>query len=336
MISDYFSRLVNQLQEYQRHVDPPYVHGPRTGIATTPDGDLEKLCVEIAGERPLPEQLREEVIEAIDLLPEDLSLNDFEALFQPGHGDEPERWFKGYLRSVEIHEAQRREENGHHPKAAYALVLLHSRVDEQVRKDLRIVQPGHQALRGQPEPLTDLALTIYQRFHGDLDDEAYASDDQFDRPADESQHPEFRIAANHPLLDHPRDRHGGCWKTGWIFRTRILGSATPSTVTTSTAASPGVANRNGSVLRIPGGFMTPTKSAATSFAGSTKPESSKRSATVWTTGNRQRPIDAHSPRSATMPPAPAAAGKIQKVRPAKTALTCNTGTGDPLAHAPFL
>jgi hypothetical protein len=198
MSSDYFYELVKQLHDYHLHADAPYVHGLLTGFATTPDGDLEKLCLEIAGERALPEQLREELIDTIDFLSEDLSLNDFEALFQPGRGDEPERWIKGYLRCVEIHEAQWREANEQHPKAAYALVMLHSLVDEQVREELRITQPGHQALREQPELVTDLALTIYQRFHGDLDDETDATDDPFglsaDEPATLPRYPEKELA----------------------------------------------------------------------------------------------------------------------------------------------
>jgi hypothetical protein len=185
MSSDYFYELVNQLHDYHLHADPPYMHGLLTGFATTPDGDLEKLCLEIAGERPLPEQLREELIDTIDFLSEDLSLNDFQALFQPEQGDEPERWIKGYLRSVEIHEARWREENEQHPKAVFALAMLHSLVDEQVREELRITQPGDQALREQPELVTYLALTIYQRFHGDLDDDPYATDDPFGLSADE-------------------------------------------------------------------------------------------------------------------------------------------------------
>jgi hypothetical protein len=198
MISDYFSQLANQLHQYHLPVDPPYLHGLLTGFATTPEGDLEKLCLEIAGGHPFPDPLREELIDTVDILSEDLSLNDFQARFQAEHGDEPERWIKGYLRSVEIHEAQWHEENEYYPKAASALVVLHSLVDEQVREELRITRPGDQELREQPALVTDLALTIYQCFHGDLDDEACAYDDQFDLPADEPlplpRYPEEQLA----------------------------------------------------------------------------------------------------------------------------------------------
>ena len=67
-MSEYFTTLVNQLHEHHMLCDPPYVHGLLTGFATTPDGDLDKLYLEIAGERPLPEQLREELTDVIDFL----------------------------------------------------------------------------------------------------------------------------------------------------------------------------------------------------------------------------------------------------------------------------
>jgi hypothetical protein len=183
-MSDYFYTLVDRLHEHNMLSDPPYLHGLLTGFATTPDGDIEKLFLEIAGERPLPEQLREEVIEVIDFLSEYLSLNDYQALFRPERDNEPERWINGYLKAVEIHEEQWREENELHPKAGAALVILHSLIDEELREELKIIQPGHQELREQPELVSELAITIYQRFHGDLD-EAFDTDYQSGLPADE-------------------------------------------------------------------------------------------------------------------------------------------------------
>ena len=67
-MSDYFYELVARLQENHLLIDPPYIHGLLTGFATTPDPDLEKLWMEIAAERPLPEQLQDEVIDVIDFL----------------------------------------------------------------------------------------------------------------------------------------------------------------------------------------------------------------------------------------------------------------------------
>jgi hypothetical protein len=184
MTSDYFYTLVNQLHEHHMLSDPPYVHGLLTGFATTPDGDFEKLCLEIAGEPSLPEQLREEVIDVIDFLSEDLSVNDFHALFRPERDNEPERWINGYVKSVKIHDEQWREENELHPKAGAALVILHSLIDEELRKELKIIQPSYQELREEPELVTDLTLAFYQHFHGDLD-ETFDTEYQFDLPADE-------------------------------------------------------------------------------------------------------------------------------------------------------
>ena len=183
-MSDYFYELIDRLHEHGMLCDPPYVHGLLTGFATAPDGDLDKLYLEIAGERPLPEQLREEMTDAIDVLSEELSLNDFHALFRPEHGNEPERWINGYLKCVEIHEAQWREENELHPKAGIALAILHSMIDEELRKEIRLTQPGHQELREDPQLVNNLAVVIYRHFHGDLD-EAFDTGELFDPPMDE-------------------------------------------------------------------------------------------------------------------------------------------------------
>ena len=183
-MSDYFYELVARLQENQLLTDPPYIHGLLTGFATTPDPDHEKLWMEIAAGRLLPEQLQDEVIDVIGFLSEDLSSNNFHALFREDSNSEPERWINGYLKTVEIHEEQWREENEFHAKAAIALVTLHSLIDEEVRQEFNIIQPGHQELREQPEKVTHLAITIHQHFHGDLDDEFNAGNG-FDLPVDE-------------------------------------------------------------------------------------------------------------------------------------------------------
>jgi hypothetical protein len=185
-MSDYFYTLVDQLHEHHLRSDPPYIHGLLTGFATIPDADFEKLYLEIAVDQPLPGQLRDAVIETIDYLSEDLSINEFHALFRPERDNEPERWINGYLKAVEIHKEQWREENELHPKAGAALVILHSMVDEELRKELKILQPGHQELRDGPEIVTDLALAIYQHFHGDLEDE-FDTDNRFKLHADEQQ-----------------------------------------------------------------------------------------------------------------------------------------------------
>ena len=81
-MSDYFNALVDQLREFHLSIDPPFLHGLLTGFATTPEPDLAKLYVEIAGEQPLAESIREEVLNVVDFLSEDLSVHEFKALFQ--------------------------------------------------------------------------------------------------------------------------------------------------------------------------------------------------------------------------------------------------------------
>ena len=58
---------------------------------------------EVAGEHPLSKPLQDEVIILMGFLSEDLSTNEFHALFQTDSNDEPERWINGYLKAVEIH-----------------------------------------------------------------------------------------------------------------------------------------------------------------------------------------------------------------------------------------
>ncbi|MGB5443294.1 MAG: SEC-C metal-binding domain-containing protein, partial [Gammaproteobacteria bacterium] len=108
-------------------------------------------------------------LNVVDFLSKDLSLHEFKALFQVGHDSEPEHWINGYLKAVELHEEQWREENDCHPKAGAALILLHSLINEELRQDLKIIQPGHEELREAPEMVTDLVHSIYHYIHGDLD-----------------------------------------------------------------------------------------------------------------------------------------------------------------------
>ena len=183
-MSDYFNELVDQLHEYHLSIDPPCLHGLLTGFATTPDPDLEKLYMEISGEQPLPESLRDEVLNVVDFLSEDLSLHEFKALFQVDHDSEPEHWINGYLKAVELHEEQWREENDCHPKAGAALIMLHSLINEELRQELKIIQPGHEELREAPEMVTDLVHSIYHYIHGDLDS-SFNFDDEPSLPVDE-------------------------------------------------------------------------------------------------------------------------------------------------------
>jgi hypothetical protein len=168
-MSDYFNVLVEQLRENHVSINPPYLHGLLTGFATTPEPDAEKLYLEISGEQPLPDTLREALIEVAGFLSEDLSLYEFKALFQADHDSEPEHWINGYLKAVELHDEQWREENDCHPKAGAALIILHSLIDEELRQELKIIQPGHEELREAPEMVTDLVHSIYHYFHGDQD-----------------------------------------------------------------------------------------------------------------------------------------------------------------------
>jgi len=101
-----------------------------------------------------------------------------------GHDSEPEHWINGYLKAVETHEEQWREENDCHPKAGAALIILHSPIDEELRQELKIIQPGHEELREAPEMVTDLVLSIYHYFHGDLDS-SFKFDDESDPSDDE-------------------------------------------------------------------------------------------------------------------------------------------------------
>jgi uncharacterized protein YgfB (UPF0149 family) len=138
-MSDYFIELVDQLHEYHLPIDPPCLHGLLTGFATTPDPDLAKLYSEISGKQPLPESLREEVLNVVDFLSEDLSLHEFKAIFQADHDSKPERWINGYLKAVELHDEQWQEENNCHPKAGATLIMLHSLINEEVRKEFKII-----------------------------------------------------------------------------------------------------------------------------------------------------------------------------------------------------
>jgi uncharacterized protein YecA (UPF0149 family) len=183
-MSDYFNELLDQLRENHLSINPPYLHGLLTGFATTPEPDLEKLEMEISGEQPLPDSLREEIIEVADFLSEDLSLHDFKALFQADHDSEPEHWINGYLRAVELHDEQWRDENDCHPKAGAALIMLRSLIDEELRQELKIIQPGHEGLREAPEMVTDLVHSIYHYFHGDLDS-SFRFDEESNLPANE-------------------------------------------------------------------------------------------------------------------------------------------------------
>jgi len=183
-MSDYFNELVDQLRENHLSIDPPYLHGLLTGFAMTPEPDLAKLYMEISGEQPLPESIREEVLNVVDFLSEDLSLHEFKALFQVTHDSEPESWINGYLKAVDLHEEQWREENDCHPKAGAALIILHSLIDEELRQELKITQPGHEELREAPEMVTDLVHSIYHYIHGDLDS-SFNFDNESEPPADE-------------------------------------------------------------------------------------------------------------------------------------------------------
>ena len=183
-MSEYFNELVHQLHEYHLSIDLPRLHGLLTGFATTPDPDLAKLYMEISGEQPLPESLRDEVRNVVDFLSEDLSLHEFKALFQADHDSEPEHWINGYLKSVELHEEQWREENECHPKAGAALIILHSLINEELRQELNIVQPGHEELREAPQMVTDLVHSIYHYMHGDLDS-SFDFDNESELPDDE-------------------------------------------------------------------------------------------------------------------------------------------------------
>ena len=141
-MSDYFNELVDLLRENHLTVDPPYLHGLLTGFATTPDPDLAKLYMEISGEQPLSQSLREEVLNVADFLSEDLSLHEFKALFQVDHNSKPE-WmhFDNPWRFYDPIEIQRRQQRW----------LKEDREQEQERFNLDNWRPVKTYVREQPK-----------------------------------------------------------------------------------------------------------------------------------------------------------------------------------------
>jgi hypothetical protein len=170
-MSDDFQELVRELRGRGLSIDAPYFHGLLTGYATTPDPDPEVLRPEIGGERPVSILLLEKIFYYIELLSENLSANEYQALFRADREDEPERWLEGYFRAVELHEEQWEEENENHPKAGMAFLVLRSLIDPNIRRVLDIKEPGEQELREHPELVTQLVQAIYIRYYNDLDDE---------------------------------------------------------------------------------------------------------------------------------------------------------------------
>lgn len=168
-MSDDFDQLIAHLQADYASIDPPYIHGLLTGYSTTPDPDLDKLGMQVTGMGPLAGSHQEDLVDMMDFLSEDLSLHEFSARFNVDCGDEPERWINGYLKAVDIHADQWREENECHPKAAAALAMLHGLINNEIGEALRIEQPGAESVREDPELVTELVTVIYQEFHGDLD-----------------------------------------------------------------------------------------------------------------------------------------------------------------------
>ncbi len=170
-MQDFFHELAEQLHENGLSIDPPYLHGLLTGLATTPDLDISLVWPEIQQEGELQEPLQNEVIDAIDLLSEDLYLHDFEALFRADRDDEPERWIKGYFRAVELHEDQWEEWNEIHLDAGKAMMVLRALIDDQIRQVLGIDQAGHEMIREEPEIVTTLVQAIHHHFFSSPYDE---------------------------------------------------------------------------------------------------------------------------------------------------------------------
>jgi len=170
-VSDYFDELVGCLTESKTAVDAPYFHGLLTGFATVPEARLGKLWPEISGGHALAKSLQAAVNVVLVILADELSASEFQARFRTDRDDEPERWINGYLKAVALHEAQWEEANELHPEAATALILLHTLVDTELRRDLRIGQPGRDELRQDPELVSQLVVSIYRYFHSDADDD---------------------------------------------------------------------------------------------------------------------------------------------------------------------
>ncbi len=178
IVHDYFDELVRQLAEYHVAVDETFLHGLLTGYATIPAMDSENLFPAIAGEQPLAESVGETVFDSINLLAADLSTHAFQARFDVDRDADAKHWLDGYFKAVEIHERDWQELNEFHLEAGANLIMLHSMNDAKLHRELDMDLPGPKELKEYPQLVTNLVLSIYDRFQGDADDDFALPDEE--------------------------------------------------------------------------------------------------------------------------------------------------------------
>ena len=165
------------LNDYQVPVDAPYLHGLLTGSATIPVLNLEKLVSAMASEWQLPGLLTDAVLDVVGQLSMDLFDGSFEARFQLDQANDAERWIRGYLKAVEIHEEQWLEAGERHPHAGAALIMFNSMVNDDLRDEVDMDLPGRRDLRENPHWVTRFALDIFHHFNDSSDDDLDLSAD---------------------------------------------------------------------------------------------------------------------------------------------------------------
>ncbi|HEX6259045.1 MAG TPA: UPF0149 family protein [Woeseiaceae bacterium] len=172
-MNDEFDELMRQLSRYQATVDGAFLHGLLTGCATIPEIDSESLFTAIGGDQPLPEAIVEAVLDTIGLLAGELSNESFEAGFDSRREGDAQRWLKGYLKAVEIHERDWRELNEIHTDAAACLLQLNTLSNPKLHRELELDMdlPGPKELERNPELASTLVSNIYAEFHASLDDD---------------------------------------------------------------------------------------------------------------------------------------------------------------------
>jgi Uncharacterised protein family (UPF0149)/SEC-C motif len=188
-VENQFNELIRQLTDYDVAVDEAYLHGLLTGYATIPEMNAEGLFPAIAGGQPLAESVIATVFECINLLAAELSTHAFRARFDINRDADTKHWLDGYFKAVEIHERDWQELNDSQPEAGAKLIMLHTMHDSELHDDLEMDLPGPGDLKEYPQLVTNLVVSIYDKFHGAESDDYWLSDDEssawLDIPDDE-------------------------------------------------------------------------------------------------------------------------------------------------------
>jgi hypothetical protein len=170
-VRDDFNNLVSRLKKAGLDINTTYLHGLLTGIATGPDDELDAVWPEIGGDHALSETIQCAVIDVLEILGKELSVGEFRTRFRTDRIDDPKRWINGYVKAVALNEKAWAEANEEHRGAGVALVLLHSFINPEIRQVIKIDEPGDEELREDPSIVQQLAISIYQHFHADMDDD---------------------------------------------------------------------------------------------------------------------------------------------------------------------